>query len=72
MAKKENRCWPGYEPVKSKEQHEQGSCRPKAKSKLTAKEQEFREKREQQLAGWKRKHPAVSKKAAQHLRKPAA
>jgi hypothetical protein len=72
MPKKESRCWPGYEPVKGKKQHEQGSCRPKAESKLSAGEKEFREKRKQQLAGWKKKHPGSPKKAAQHLRKPAA
>ena len=70
MAKDENRCWPGYEPVKGKEQHEQGSCRPKAESKLTANEKEFRKKREHQLADWKKKHPGSPKKAAQHLPKP--
>lgn len=32
-AKKENRCWPGYEPVKGKAPHEQGSCKPKAGTK---------------------------------------
>jgi len=72
MPKKESRCWPGYEPVKGKKQHEQGSCRPKAESKLSGGEKEFREKRKQQLAEWKKKHPGSPKKAAQHLRKPAA
>jgi hypothetical protein len=70
MAKNENRCWPGYEPVKGKKQHEKGSCRPKAESKLTAGEKEFREKRERQLAAWKKDHPGSSRKAAQHLHKP--
>ena len=72
MAKKESRCWPGYEPVKGKQEHEQGSCRPKAAAKLTAAEKEFRGKRERQLSEWKKKHPSSPKKAAQHLRKPAS
>lgn len=71
MAENENRCWPGYEPVKGKQQHEQGSCRPKAESKLTASEKEFRGKRAKQLADWKKQHPGSPAKAAQHLHKPA-
>ena len=72
MAKNENRCWPGYEPVKGKEANEQGSCRPKADSKLSPSEKEFRAEREQQLKKWKKDHPGSSRKAAQHLSKPAA
>ena len=70
MAKKESRCWPGYEPVKGKQQHEQGSCRPKAKSKLTATQKQFRNNRTKQLAEWKEEHPGSPTKAAQHLHKP--
>ena len=70
MAKQENRCWPGYEPVKGKKQDEQGSCRPKAVSKLTAGEKEFRGKRAKQLSEWKKQHPGSPTKAAQHLRNP--
>jgi hypothetical protein len=70
MAKNEDRCWPGYEPVKGKEPHEQGSCRPKTESKLTAGEKEFRGKRAKQLAEWKKEHPGSPTKAAQHLHKP--
>jgi hypothetical protein len=70
MGKKEDRCWPGYEPVKGKSQHEQGSCRPKAESKLTASQKEFRGKRAKQLAEWKKEHPGGPTKAAQHLHKP--
>jgi hypothetical protein len=68
----EDRCWPGYEPVKGKEQHEQGSCRPKADSKLSSSEKEFREKRGHQLDQWKKTHPGSPRKAAQHLSKPKA
>jgi hypothetical protein len=70
--KKSNRCWPGYEPVNGKPKNTQGSCRPKAESKLTASEKQFRAKRKKQLADWKAKHPGSPKKAAQHLSKPGA
>jgi hypothetical protein len=68
--KKRNRCWPGYEPVKGKPQHSQGSCRPKAKSKLSDSEKKFRAKRKKQLDNWKKKHPGTRRSAAQHLKKP--
>jgi hypothetical protein len=70
MATKKTRCWPGYEPVKGKEQHEQGSCRPTAKSKLSTGEKKFRSERAKQLGEWKKEHPGSPKKAAQHLHKP--
>lgn len=70
MPKDENRCWPGYEPVKGKSQNEQGSCRPKPASKLTKNEKEFRAKRESQLDRWEKAHPGSPRKAAQHLEKP--
>jgi hypothetical protein len=69
-SKDEQRCWPGYEPVPGKEQHEQGSCRKKPQSSLTPAEKTFRGKREKQLAGWKKSHPSSPGKAAQHLHKP--
>lgn len=64
------RCWPGYEPVKGKKQHEQGSCRPKAESKETPSEKQFRAKRKKQLDDWKKEHPKSSRSAAQHLKAP--
>lgn len=70
MAKKDSRCWPGYEPVPGKAQHEQGSCRPKAESKLAGGEKSFRAKRKKQLDKWKSEHPGSPKKAAQHLHAP--
>ena len=70
-AKKDNRCWPSYEPVPGKPEHSQGSCRPKADSKLTPSEKEFRAKREKQLENWKKEHPGSPRKAAQHLSAPA-
>ncbi len=30
---KSSRCWPGYEPVPGKSEHEEGSCRKKAASR---------------------------------------
>ncbi len=69
-AKKENRCWPGYEPVKGKKPHTQGSCRPEAESKLTPSEKRFRTKRKQQLEEWQADHPHTRKSAAQHLHAP--
>jgi hypothetical protein len=71
MATNKSRCWPGYEPVKGKKQHEQGSCRKKAKSKLTSGEKSFRKKRSAQLDRWQKAHPGAKRKAAQHLRAPA-
>ena len=70
MAKNEDRCWPGYEPVPGKAQHEQGSCRPKAESKMSGNEKGFRAKRKKQLDTWKAEHPGSPKKAAQHLHAP--
>lgn len=72
MAKDENRCWPGYEPVKGKEPHSQGSCRPKAESKLTESEKEFRAKRRKQLDKWEAEHPHTRNSASQHLHAPDA
>ena len=71
MAKKSSdRCWPGYEPVPGKPQHSEGSCRPKAKSKLKSGEKEFRAKRDRQLDKWQDEHKGSPRKAAQHLSKP--
>jgi hypothetical protein len=70
MPTKQNRCWPGYEPVRGKKQHEQGSCRPKSESKLSS--EGFRKKRRKQLDDWQAKHPHSRRSAAQHLGKPVA
>lgn len=69
-AKKKDRCWPGYEPVPGKPEHSQGSCKPKAESKTTPSEKQFRATRKKQLDDWKKDHPKSPKKAAQHLHKP--
>lgn len=68
----ENRCWPGYEPVKGKKKHEQGSCRPKPESQETSNEKKFRAKRKQQLDEWQNKHPKTRRSGAQHLSAPKA
>jgi hypothetical protein len=68
--KKEDRCWPGYEPVKGKKPNSQGSCRPKAESKLTSSEKKFRTKRRRQLDEWQDEHPDTRRSAAQHLSAP--
>jgi hypothetical protein len=70
MAERRDQCWPGYEPVKGKRQHEQGSCRPKAESKLTPPEKDVRRKRRRQLDKWQAEHPHARKSAAQHLHAP--
>lgn len=69
-AKKQSRCWPGYEPVPGKKQHSEGSCRPKAESKTTPSEKQFRAKRKKQLDEWQKEHPKTRRSAAQHLGEP--
>ena len=71
MADESNRCWPGYEPVAGKEQHEQGSCRKKPESKSSSGERKFQQSREKQLDNWEKKYPGTSRSAAQHLAAPA-
>ena len=71
-AKKTSRCWPGYEPVPGKEPNAQGSCRPKAESKSTPSEKQFKARRKKQLANWKKAHPGSRPQAAQHLHSPDA
>jgi hypothetical protein len=68
--KKSQKCWPGYEPVPGKPEHSQGSCRPKAESKLKPGEQKFRAKRRKQLDEWKAEHKGSRPQAAQHLSGP--
>jgi len=70
MTDDSNRCWPGYEPVKGKKPHEQGSCRPKPKSELSTSEEKFRDKRKKQLDKWQAEHPHTRRSAAQHLHAP--
>ncbi len=48
--KKSSRCWPGFEPVPGKAEHEQGSCKPKAKSKNNGKAPDRERSRKEQVA----------------------
>jgi hypothetical protein len=68
--KEENRCWPGYEPVKGKKPHSQGSCSPKTESKLKPSEKDFRTKRKKQLDEWQKEHKGSRRQSAQHLHAP--
>jgi len=65
-----NRCWPGYEPVPGKKANQQGSCRPKAKSKLGKSEEKFRNQRRHQLDKWQAEHPRTRPAAAHHRGSP--
>ncbi len=69
-AKRTSRCWPGYEPVAGKKPNDQGSCRPKADSKSTPSEKQFKAKRKRQLDEWQKEHPGKRRQAAQHLSGP--
>ncbi len=69
-AKKTSRCWPGYEPVPGKKPNDQGSCRPKADTKATQSEKQFKAKRKRQLDEWQKEHPGKRRQAAQHLSAP--
>ncbi len=71
--KQTNRCWPGYVPVPGKEEHEQGSCRPKPESQLKPDEKMVRAERRKELDQWQKEHPKAKRSAAQgHQPKTAA
>jgi hypothetical protein len=67
---KTSRCWPGYEPVPGKSEHEEHSCRKKPASRNSGKEVDRETARKKQIArGGKRGAQAKRKKpllAAQH------
>jgi hypothetical protein len=67
---KTSRCWPGYEPVPGKQEHEEHSCRKKPKSRNAGKDVERETARKKQIAlGGSRGKQAAGKKplsAAQH------
>lgn len=71
MPKDQNRCWPGYEPVPGKSPHSQGSCKPKAESKSTPSDKEFRAKRRKQLDRHEAQHPGERSQSRQHLGAPS-
>jgi hypothetical protein len=59
---KSSRCWPGYEPVPGKSEHEEGSCRKKPASKNGGKEVSRETARKKQIAlGGKRAQQAKAK-----------
>jgi len=59
---KSSRCWPGFEPVPGKGEHEQGSCRKVPASKNGGKEVDRETARKKQVAeGGKRAEQAKSK-----------
>ena len=59
---KTSRCWPGYEPVPGKSEHEEGSCRKKPASRNGGKEVSRETARKKQIAlGGKREEQAKAK-----------
>jgi hypothetical protein len=59
---KSSRCWPGYEPVPGKSEHEEGSCRKKPASKNGGKEVSRETARKKPISrGGKRAQQAKSK-----------
>ena len=59
---KTSRCWPGFEPVPGKGEHEQGSCRKEPASKNGGKEVDRETARKKQVAmGGKRAEQAKGK-----------
>jgi hypothetical protein len=47
---KSSRCWPGYEPVPGKSEHEEGSCRKKPASRNGGKKVSWDTARKKQIA----------------------
>jgi hypothetical protein len=59
---KTSRCWPGYEPVPGKSEHEEGSCRKKPASRNGGKDVDREAARKAQIKlGGKRADQAKSK-----------
>jgi hypothetical protein len=59
---KSSRCWPGYEPVPGKSEHEEGSCRKKPASRNGGQEVSRETARKKQIAlGGKRAQQAKAK-----------
>jgi hypothetical protein len=59
---KTSRCWPGYEPVPGKREHEEGSCRKKPASRNGGKPVSREQSRKKQIAlGSRRAKQAKSK-----------
>ncbi len=59
---KTSRCWPGYEPVPGKGEHQEGSCRKKPASRNAGQEVDRETARKKQVSqGGKRAEQARSK-----------
>jgi hypothetical protein len=59
---KTSRCWPGYEPVPGKSEHQEGSCRKKPASRNGGKQVDRETARKKQIAqGGRRAKQARSK-----------
>jgi hypothetical protein len=59
---KSSRCWPGYEPVPGKSEHEDGSCRKKPASRNDGEEVSREKARKKQISlGGKRAQQAQAK-----------
>ena len=68
--KKSSRCWPGYEPVPGKGEHEEGSCRPMAKGKNNGKKPNRERSRKEQVAeGGERAKQAKAKSPSANERR---
>ena len=70
---KTSRCWPGFEPVPGKSEHEEGSCRKKPASRNGGKEPDRETSRKKQIAlGGKRAEQANAKSPDAAERKSAS
>lgn len=69
---KTSRCWPGFEPVPGKSEHEEGSCRKKPASRNGGKPVNRETARKKQIAkGGKRAEQAKSKSPSATERRAA-
>lgn len=70
---KTSRCWPGYEPVPGKSEHEEGSCRKKPAARNGGKQVSRETARKKQIArGGKRAAQAKSKPSSAAKRRGAS
>jgi hypothetical protein len=70
---KSSRCWPGYEPVPGKSEHEEGSCRKKPASRNGGKEVSRETAHKKQIArGGKRAKQAKAKSPTAAKRRSAS
>jgi hypothetical protein len=70
---KSSRCWPGYEPVLGKSEHEESSCRKKPASRNGGKDVDRETARRKQISlGGKRARQAKTKSSNASERRKAA